>query len=92
VNVSLSKRDESRFVDLCQAQVGLKLRVRDLRSQPIVCQRLREMGFCELAEICKLSDAGALLCLVCGTKVALSRKLGKEIIVEPVHARSDFDS
>jgi len=76
----------SAVIDLCEAQVGLRLRVRDLRSQPVVCERLREMGFCELAEIRKLSDAGTLICLVCGTKVALSHQLGREILVEPVHS------
>lgn len=75
---------DSTVVDLCEAQVGLKLRVRDLRSQPVVCQRLREMGFCELAEIRKIADNGALICLVCGTKVALSHHLGRQILVEPV--------
>ena len=44
------------------------------------------MGFCELAEIHKVADNGALICQVCGVRVALSRKLGKEIIVEPVLA------
>jgi ferrous iron transport protein A len=78
--------NESLFVDLCEAQVGLRLRVRGLKSQPAICQRLREMGFCEFAEIHKVADNGALICQVCGTRVALSRSLGKEIIVEPVIA------
>jgi len=74
------------WVDLCEARVGSKLRVRDLKSHPAVCQRLREMGFCEFAEIHKVADNGALICQVCGARVALSRSLGKQIIVEPVAA------
>ena len=74
------------LVDLCEARVGAKLRVRDLKSHPAVCQRLREMGFCEFAEIHKVADGSALICLVCGARVALSRSLGKQIMVEPVSA------
>lgn len=74
------------MVDLCQAKVGLKLRVRGLTSRPGVCRRLREMGFCELAEIHKIADNGALICQVCGARVALSRSLGKHILVEPIHS------
>ncbi len=73
-------------LDLCEARIGVKLRVRSLKSKPAVCQRLREMGFCELVEIHKVADNGALICQVCGVRVALSRNLGKEIIVEPVLA------
>lgn len=72
------------FIDLCEARVGTRLRVRGLKGQPAVCQRLRELGFCELAEIYKLADHGALICQVCGTRIAVSRKLGREILVEAV--------
>lgn len=83
MNVSVPE-NELPLVDLCQARVGSRLRVRTLRSQPAVCNRLREMGFCEYAEIEKLADNGALICHVCGARVALSRSLGREILVEPV--------
>ena len=76
--------DEGNYLDLCEARVGAKLRVRGLKGQAAICQRLREMGFCELAEVRKLSDNGALICSVCGSRVALSRSLAKEIIVQPV--------
>ena len=85
VKANALKPDDS-LVSLSEAGVGTKLRVRDLKSHPSVCQRLREMGFCELAEIHKVADGGALICHVCGSRVALSRSLGKEIIVEPVPA------
>lgn len=83
VKRSVSK-PERPLVDLCEATVGTKLRVRNLKSNPAVCRRLREMGFCEFAEIHKVSDNGALICQVCGARVALSRSLGKQIFVEPV--------
>ena len=71
-------------LNLCQAEIGSKLRVRDLPAQPAVCSRLRELGMCEFAEIHKLADNGALICLVCGARVALSRSLGEQIIVEKI--------
>jgi ferrous iron transport protein A len=83
---SVPSSNEAVLLDLCEARIGAKLRVRGLKSKPAVCQRLREMGFCELAEIHKVADNGALICQVCGARVALSRKLGKEIIVEHVPA------
>ena len=69
-------------MDLCEARIGVRLRVRGLKGRPEVCQRLREMGFCEYAELDKLADHGALICRICGTRVAVSRRLGKEILVE----------
>lgn len=83
-----TSRPEHPLLNLCEASVGTKLRVRDLKSHPAVCQRLREMGFCEFAVIHKVADSGALICLVCGARVALSRNLGKQIIVEPVPAKA----
>mgnify|MGYP001500477687 CR=1 FL=1 len=77
-------QNDSSLVDLCEAKIGVRLRVHNLKSQSSVCARLREMGFCEKAEIRKIADNGALICVVCGSRVALSQRLGKEIIVEPV--------
>jgi ferrous iron transport protein A len=76
--------EPAALIDLCEARIGAKLRVRSLQSKPAVCQRLREMGFCELAEIHKVADNGALICQVCGSRVALSRSLAREILVEPL--------
>jgi Fe2+ transport system protein FeoA len=44
------------------------------------------MGFCETAEIHKVAQHGALICVVCGAKVALSRSLAEQIMVEPLIA------
>ena len=76
--------EEKNLLDLCEARVGSKLRVHGLKGQAAICQRLREMGFCELAEVRKLADNGALICSVCGSRVALSRSLAKDIIVQQV--------
>ena len=67
---------------LCDVSVNLPVRIKALNAEPAVCQRLREMGFCEFAEVRKVSQGAALICRVCGVKVALSRYLAKNIVVE----------
>ena len=52
----------------------------------MACLRLRELGFCEMAEVCKVADNGALICNLLGTRVAIARDLGKQIFVEKVGA------
>lgn len=71
-------------LSLDRVRSGMRVRVVALNAEPVVCQRLREMGFCEMAEICKLSDSGASICQICGTKVALSQSLAEDIVVEPL--------
>ncbi len=44
------------------------------------------MGFCEYAEIIKVAQGTALICQVCGTRLALSRELAKTILIQPVAA------
>ena len=66
--------------------VGLPVRVVELRCDPSVCQRLREMGFCEFTEVCKVTQSEALICRICNGRVALSRRLAKHIVVEPLNA------
>ena len=64
--------------------VGQPVRIKELRGEEEVCQRLREMGFCELAEICKVAHHNGLICRVCDGKVALSKGLADNIVVESV--------
>ena len=71
-------------IPLSDAQIGQPVRVTALGGDPSVCQRLREMGFCEFAEVCKVSHGGALVCHVLNGKVALSQRLAKHIFVESI--------
>ena len=77
---------ESIPLTLLSAPMGKKLRLVVLQAKPAQCQRLREMGFCESAEIIKLSQGAALVCQVCGTRLALSKELAKDILIEPVRS------
>ncbi|MFZ4115600.1 MAG: FeoA family protein [Chthoniobacterales bacterium] len=68
---------------LSEAEAGPILSVERLDADEQVCRRLREVGFCEKAEIRLLSRGGQMICHVCGTRLALSRKLAKKIWVKP---------
>ncbi len=70
--------------NLCDISVDLPVRIKAIQAEPAVCQRLREMGFCEFAEVKKISQGGACICHVCGVKVALSKYLAKNILVEAI--------
>lgn len=67
---------------LSQAEAGSVLSVERLDGSEQVCRSLREVGFCEKAEIRLLSRGGQMICHVCGTRLALSRKLANKIWVK----------
>lgn len=60
---------------------GESVQVECLRGKASDCQRLREMGFCKLAKVVKVSGEGTLLCKVCDTRVVISKELAQNIIV-----------
>ena len=68
---------------LSEAEAGPILSVERLEGNEQVCRRLREVGFCEKAEVRLLSRGGQMICHVCGTRLALSRKLANKIWVKP---------
>ena len=74
--------------NLCDIESGQSVRVTQLRGEPAVCQRLREMGFCEFAEVRKVVHGEVLICHVCNTRIALSRRLAKNILVESISSAS----
>jgi len=59
-------------------------RVTDLDGKAELSQRLREMGFCESAVIHKIAGKHMLICQLCGTRVALSNRAARNIMVEPI--------
>ncbi|MBI5150283.1 MAG: ferrous iron transport protein A [Candidatus Omnitrophica bacterium] len=74
---------------LTSVQNGQSVRIECLRGEDGVCQRLREMGFCESAVVEKVTESGALICKVCDTRVAISRRLADNIIVKDVCQAQD---
>ena len=81
---ALKNRTRDREKTLIDAGIGERVSILCLRGEEGVCQRLREMGFCESAVIEKVADSGALICKVCNTKLIISKKLAENIIVQDI--------
>ena len=71
-------------VALSDLPAGASARVAKLNGQDDFSQRLREMGFCESAVIQKIADQHLQICQLCGTRVALSSRTARNIMVEPI--------
>jgi ferrous iron transport protein A len=67
---------------LNQVGVGCDVRIRVLSGPS--CDRLRDLGFCEQLQVRKLSGGRNLICSVCGTRMAISRELADQVLVEAV--------
>ena len=71
---------------LARARCGERMRVVHICPDCPECVRLREMGFYDTAEVRKLSDGAAIICLLLGVRVAIGRDLGEHVHVEPIAA------
>jgi Fe2+ transport system protein FeoA len=72
---------------LGETRPGSTVRVVRLEGQEPVCARLREMGFCEQAEVRVLNSGASVVCQVCGSRVGLSRGLAASIVVSAAERR-----
>ena len=63
---------------------GVVARVHRIDGEHVACQRLREMGFCEEAEVEVLKNEGSVVCQVCGSRVGLSRQVANAVHVAPI--------
>lgn len=75
---------EDSLCDLARARCGERLRVVEVKDHDYHGARLREIGFCESAVVCKVADRGACICLLTGTRVALARDLAERVVVERI--------
>lgn len=73
-------------LNLCSAKCGIRLRIVSINSACKECQRLRELGFSESTEVCKIAQGSAIICSLYGTRLAIGKALGKLVLVEPVAA------
>ncbi|MBP7949817.1 MAG: ferrous iron transport protein A [Verrucomicrobiales bacterium] len=74
--------EEFDCLKLSDAPAGKKLRVFRLHGMEATCQRLREMGFCETAEVKIVQKSGAVICQVCGSRVCLNPQMAGSILVK----------
>ena len=71
---------------LSHVQVGAKVFVKKLTSQPEICDRLRELGLVEDQEVRLVSRHHNVICQICNARVALSQALADAILVQPISA------
>ena len=76
----------SQPLTLARARCGERLRVTAICTDCPECVRLREMGFCEMAEFCIVRDGGAIICSLYGMRLAIGRELSTHVQVERVAA------
>jgi Fe2+ transport system protein FeoA len=67
-----------------KAKCGTPVRVTRLDADHEAHQRLCEMGFCENACVRTIAHGAALICLVCGVRVAISSRLAEKIFVQEI--------
>ena len=75
---------------LSELPAGATGRVCELSGKDEICQRLREMGFCESALVDKISGRHPLLCQLCGMRIALSPNAAQHIVVELLHGGTNM--
>lgn len=75
------------LLPLCQLPAGCMGRVRELTGDGDFCQRVREMGFGESAQVTKIGGSGPFICQVNGTRLALSHSAAMRIMVEQLNRR-----
>ncbi len=73
-------------VTLCSAQCGIRLKIVAIQSDCQECLRLRELGFSESCVVSKITEGAAIICSLYGTRLAIGRALGDQILVEPIAA------
>jgi len=72
------------IVPLPDIPKGTIARVHRIDGEHVACQRLREMGFCEEAEVKVLTNEGPIICQICGSRVGLSRQVASAVHVSPI--------
>jgi len=71
---------------LTRVKAGTTVCIKELVASPELRDRLRELGLGEEQRIKLLSSEANVICQVCNARLALSEKLAKAILVEPVPA------
>ena len=76
--------DRGAGCSLLEAAAGEEWEVEGLVGDAAACRQLREIGFCEEMRLRKLTNGRNLLCAVCGTRLALNRRLAEKVRVRRV--------
>ena len=81
-HVATSDRESEHAMTLNEVGVGCDVRISHLSGPG--CERLRDLGFCEQLQVRKLSGGRNLICSLCGTRMAISRELAEQVVVDPL--------
>lgn len=69
---------------LSRVKAGTTVCIKELAAAPEVRDRLRELGLGEEQRVKLLSSETNVICQVCNARLALSEKLARTILVEPL--------
>ena len=69
---------------LSRVKAGTIVCIKELAAAPEVRDRLRELGLGEQQRVKLLSSEANVICQVCNARLALSEKLARTILVEPL--------
>jgi ferrous iron transport protein A len=69
---------------LTRVKAGSVVSIRSLSTTPEMCDRLRELGFCEDQKIKLLARDSSYICQVCNARLGISPRLAEAIMVQPV--------
>lgn len=61
------------------APIGKSFEIKNITGE--YCIKLREIGFCEGLDLCKISENKCILCSICGARYAISKKLSSSIVL-----------
>ncbi len=79
-------REDARceICPLNRVRAGVAVRIKQLCAAPEIQNRLREIGFCEDQIIRLLTSQTNFICQICNARLAISERLARLIMVEPV--------
>src|SRR5258708_36161222 len=83
-----SVEDQCEACPLNQVKVGVAVRIKKLCASHDIQVRLRELGFLEHQIIRLLATQPNCICQVCNARLAISQKLARLILVEPLRSPS----
>jgi Fe2+ transport system protein FeoA len=78
------ENDRCELCPLSRVQTGVAVRIKQLCASPELQNRLRELGFCEDQIIRLLTSRTNFICQVCNARLAISERLARIILVEPL--------
>lgn len=82
--IAASREGYSSFCPLSQLKAGAACRIKQICAAADICQRLREIGFCEEQIVKRLPNQTSVICQVCNARLAVSVVLAELILVEPI--------